>query len=178
MDVKGDAIVQQAIATAIGDAETLWAPEKFDGVFATKGFGIRTLQKWDVCPLSTTLGGARFSNSWVISITTAKTWECILSHTVSQDAYLILTGIFNYDANPDMTDLQIVAEGVEYMPWHIEEMYGWDVAVAYLSHPVVVRPQKKVLVYARAESAGQKSFGFIGYTLGKRGYLINRVNGT
>lgn len=177
-DVKGDQIVAAAVQTAIADAELLWNPEKFDGVFAVKGFGITKLEKWHVCPLSATLGGARFCNSWVTSITTAKTWEAVWSNTISQDAYLIITGVFNYDNAPDVTTIQFVAEGIEYLPLNLEEIYGWDVAVANFSHPVIVRPQKKLIVYARADSAGQKAFGLIGYTLGKRGYLINRVNGT
>jgi len=175
-DTKSDAIVQGAIAGCVADAEALWQPEKFDGVYATKGFGIKKLEKWDIV-YSCAASCGPFSNSWVISIDTARTWQVIFSGTMS-DHYIILTGVFNYDAAPDVEAIAIVAEGIEYFPINLQEMYGWDEATAYLSHPVVVRPDKKILIYAKAETAGRKKFGFLGYTVAKRGYLINRQSGT
>jgi hypothetical protein len=180
MDAKADAIVQQAVATTIADAERLWAPEKFDGVYPTKGFGIKRLEKFDLAPSSAAAqGSGPFTNSWILSITTAKTWVCSYADpAVSDSSYLIITGIFNYDASPDVSDIQIIADGVEYPTMNIEEMYGWDIATAYLSHPIIVRPEKTINVYTRAETAGRKNFGLLGYVVGKRSYIIGRVNGT
>lgn len=174
-DVKGDQIVSNAVATAIADAEQLWDPEKFDGVFPVKGFGIKKLDILDIAKNSAATAGMKYSNSWVITITTARTWQNVISATLTDNLYVVITGFFNLDANPDMTHMQIIADGVEYPVMNIEESYGWDVATAYFAHPVIVRPEKKILIYVRAETAGDKRFGLLGYTVAKRSYLLNRV---
>jgi len=173
MDAKTDQIVSNAVAAAIADAEQLWSPEKFDGVFPVKGFGIKKLEKFDV---DDSLTGCPYTNSWVMSITTARTWTGVLSNILSDAVYVVLTGIFNYDATPDVRAIKITADGVEYPIMDVEEMYGWDVAVAYFSHPIIIRPEKKIIVEAIAETAGQKLFGFIGYAIAKRSYLIGKMS--
>ena len=45
-------VVAAAVSQAIADAETLWKPERFDGVFPVKGFGIRRLCMYDLCGIS------------------------------------------------------------------------------------------------------------------------------
>lgn len=175
MDAKTDQIVANAVAAAVGDAEKLWAPEIFDGVFPVKGFGIKKLEKFDVDDTGATHGHP-YTNTWIMSFTTARTWTGILSNTLSNAVYIVLTGIFNYDANPDVRAIKITADGVEYPIMNLEEMYGWDVAVAYFSHPIIVRPEKKIIVEAIANTAGQKSFGFIGYAVAKRSYLIGKIS--
>ena len=47
MDIRAEAAISQAVQMAIADAESLWAPKKFDGVFPTKGFGIKRLEASD-----------------------------------------------------------------------------------------------------------------------------------
>jgi hypothetical protein len=176
-DPKVDGIVKGAINTAIADAEKLWAPEKFDGPYAVGGFGITRLEKWHLAPnaAGTDAGTAVYTNSWLLSIGTARTWSQVMSDTITDSAYPIICGIFNLDAAPDVTHLQIIADGVTYPSLQVEEIYGWDVATAYFSHPIIVRPEKNFQVKARAETAGQKQFGLLGWTIAKRGYLINTI---
>lgn len=173
-DPRADIIVANAVAGAITDAQRLWTPELFDGVFPVKGFGIKRLEKFDPCK------GEQgtytpFSNIWYISIGTANTWESCIDATLSDSCYVIITGIFNYDATPDVEALKIVADGVEYPTINIVEMYGWDVATAYFSHPIIIRPEKKLKILVIAETAGRKRFGFIGYVVGKRSYIIGTI---
>lgn len=175
MDIRGEATIQNAVATAIADAESLWAPEKFDGVFPTKGFGIKRLQPRDIVSNSGSIVGP--SNSiWVFSAQTTSAWNSWISAGVLSDScYVIITGFFNYDANPDVEALKVTADGIEYATMDIQEVYGWDIATAYFSHPIVVRPGKTITIQARARLAGQKAFGLLGYTLAKRSYLIGTL---
>ena len=177
MDAKGDAIVQAAVSQAIADAEKLWQPETFDGVFSTKGFGVARLEKWHMAPNSTAAFGSACgpSNDWAVSITTAFTWETIYTATTSDDVYAVITGVFNYDATPDITHIKITADGVEYPVMDIEEIYGWDIAVAYMSHPIIIRPQKNYRIECKAKTAGRKAFGLLGYAIARRSKLIQRI---
>jgi len=174
-DVKGDAIVAQAVQTAINDAEQLWNPEKFDGVFPVKGFGIRKMQAYDLAGISSP--GMNYTNSWIMTITTARTWTNVISNTLTNTTYCVITGFWNMDSDPDVTDVQIIADGVDYSTSNIQEAYTWDVASAYFAHAIVVRPEKKILIYVKANSTGLKNFGFLGYTIAKRSKLIERQNG-
>ena len=178
MDSRSEPTIQQAVATAVADAESLWAPEKFDGVFPVKGFGIKRLQPHDLVPIWTAVYNIpnTLSDVWLMSITTANAWTNVISQSVMSDsAYVILTGFFNYDGVPDVDAIKITADGIEYPVIDIQEMYGWDVATAYFSHPIIVRPEKMITIAMRARSATQKQFGFLGYTVAKRSYLIGLV---
>lgn len=174
MDARTDAIVSNAVAVAVADAEELWKPEKFDGVYPTNGFGVMRLRPADLV-LKTNQPGCRYSAMWTMSVATASAWETYITLTLSDSCYVVITGIFNYDATPDVEAIKFNADGVEYPLIQIDEMYGWDVAVAYFSHPIVIRPEKQLTIKAKARTAGFKNFGFIGYTVAKRSYLINET---
>lgn len=180
MDARTEAVVRDAVNTTIKDAEQLWAPEKFGGVFGSSGFGVKRLQIADLAGQSSggtsIVCGPLSNTAWQFSINTAETWQVILSGaTLSDSAYVILTGFFNYDQNPDVEAIKVTADGVEYAVMDLEEVYGWDVATYYWSHPLVIRPEKKVTIEAKARTAGLKNFGFLGYVIAKRSYLIGKV---
>lgn len=173
MDARADQAIAKAVATAIADAESLWTPEKFDGVFPVKGFGIRKLRPGDLMSNSGRQVSAT-SFTWLLSITTASTWSSWFSDAVLSDScYCVITGIFNLDASPDVDAMKITADGVEYSVTDLTEMYGWDIATAMFSHPIVVRPEKTVKIEALARTAGLKTIGLLGYTIAKRSYLIS-----
>jgi hypothetical protein len=172
-DVRGDTIVRQAVDTAISDALELWKPELFDGPFPIKGFGIAKLRAKELLKTVATQNGAIYTGFWGFSVNTASTWETMVDVTLSDSCYIVITGIFCYDANPDVELIKITADGVEYPVMDITEMYGWDEAIAYMSHPVVVRPEKQLKIKWKAPTAGQKKIGFLGYVVAKRSYLIN-----
>lgn len=173
-DARADQIVSNAVAVAIKDATTMWQNEVFDGVFPNSGFGIKRLEKFDICRGEQNTY-TPFSNSWVMSIATAKTWETYIDATLSDSAYVIITGVFEFDPAPDVTAIKITADGVEYPIIDLQEVFGWDVATAYFSHPVIIRPKKKITINLRAETAGQKKFGFLGFVVGTRSYLIGKI---
>lgn len=171
MDARADAAVSNAVATCVADAERLWEPEKFDGPFAIKGFGIAKLRAFDLIAGAGSIVGP-YTYMWGFSVNTASTWETWIDGTLSDACYVIITGIYSYAAAPDVEAIKITADGVEYPATDITEMYGWDIATAYLSHPIIVRPEKKIKIMAIAKTAGQKKLGLIGYAVGKRSYLI------
>jgi len=175
MDARADAVVSNAVATAIADAERLWAPEKFDGVFPVKGFGIRKLSAIELGGKSGTSLVGPYSYMFMWSVATASAWETYINETLSDACYIVITGVYNYDATPDVECIKIIADGIEYPVTYLNEMYGWDVAVAYFSHPIIVRPEKVIRIKGKARTAGQKHLGLIGYTIAKRSYLINEL---
>lgn len=175
MDARADQIVANAVATAITDAESLWAPEKFDGVFPVKGFGIRKLSAIELGGKSGTSLVGPYSYMWLWSVATASTWETYINETLSDSCYVVITGIYELDASPDVEAIKIIADGIEYPLIHLTEMYGWDVALAHISHPIIVRPEKAIKIKAKARTVGQKHLGFLGYTIAKRSYLINEL---
>lgn len=171
-DIKGDAIVAQAVQTAILDAEALWQPEKFDGVFPVKGFGIKRLQPRDMVAASGSIVGPS-NSTWTYSANTASTWQTWISAgTISQMAYVVITGIYNYDTNHSLEAIKFTADGVEYPVNNIEEMFGWYIGSVHFSHPIVVRPEKSVTISVRTRNTGQHDIGLLGYTIAKRSYLI------
>lgn len=174
-DIRADQIVAQAVAAAVADAETLWAPEKFDGAFPVKGFGIAKLKATDLIKNGNSLGGHIYTSFWGFSLTTASTWESMIDVTLSDSCYVIITGIYCLDANPDVDRIKIVADGIEYAVTDISEMYGWDIANAYFSHPIIVRPTKNLKIKWKGPTAGQKKIGFLGYTVARRSYLIGET---
>ena len=71
--------------------------------------------------------------------------------------------------------MQFTADGVVYPPLDLQEMYGWDVATAYFSHPIIVRPEKTITMAIKAKNQGTKNFGLMGYCIAKRTYLIGQL---
>ena len=174
-DLKGDAIVAQAVQMAITDAEALWQPEKFDGVFPVKGFGIRRLQPRDIVSNSGSIVGPS-NSTWTFSQGTASTWQTWISAGVLSDScYIVITGIYNYDTNHSLEAIKINADGIEYPVNNIEEMFGWDIGTAFFSHPIVVRPEKTITISAKTRLTGQHDIGLLGYTIAKRSYLITTL---
>lgn len=182
MDPRAEPTIAQAIQTAVGDAESLWAPEKFDGVFPTKGFGIKRLQPRDMAGTNGVPGTSVWAGpsvgilTWNLSCAVASAWGNVISGAqLSDSSYLIITGFFNLDAVPDVEAIKITADGIEYVIMDLQEAYGWDIATAYFSHPIIIRPQKTFTIAMRARTAGTKYFGFLGYTIAKRSYLIGAI---
>jgi len=174
-DSRAETAIATAVQSAVDDAKSLWAPESFDGVFPTKGYGIRRLRPRDICSNSGSIYGPS-NSTWLVSIIAASTWQYFISSGVLSDScYIVITGFFNYDTTPDIDAIKINADGIEYTICDLDEAYGWDVATAYFSHPIVVRPQKLISIRCRARTAGQKQFGLLGFTIAKRSYLITEI---
>jgi hypothetical protein len=174
-DVRGDVIVSAAVQTAIGQALELWKPAPFDGPFPVKGFGIAKLKADDLIKNGNSAGGHIYTSFWGFSLTTASTWETMIDVTLSDSCYIVLTGIFCLDANPDVEMIKIVADGVEYPVMDITEMYSWDQASANFAHPVVVSPEKNLKIKWKGPTARQSKIGFLGYCVATRSYLIGEV---
>lgn len=176
MDARQDAIVANAVATAVADAEKLWSPERFDGPFPKNGFGIAKLRALEFgLADSANSYASPYSAMWAYSQATASAWATWISATLSTDCYVVITGFFNLDASPDVECVKFIADGIEYPIIDLTEMDGWDIATAYFSHPIIVRPTKKIVIKVKARTVGLKFFGLLGYVVAKRSYLINEV---
>jgi hypothetical protein len=177
IDIRSEAVVSAAVQQAIADAESLWAPEKFDGVFPTKGFGIKRLQPRDLVSNSGSIVCANGNSTWGLSIGATSTWQTWISAGVLSDSvYGIITGFFNYDTAPDIDVIKFVADGIEYATYDLQEAWGWDVATAFFSHPIVIRPEKMLTIRVKSSGgAGIKRMGLLGYALAKRSYLIGEL---
>jgi len=178
MDARTDAIVANAVATCVADAENLWAPEVFDGPFPKNGFGIAKLRAVDFGYMASALNTSyigNVTNIWSYSCTNAAAWNTWIVTTLSTDCYVVITGFFNLDAAPDVEALKFIADGIEYPIIDLTEMDAFDVADAYWAHPIIVRPTKKLQVSLKCRTTGTKFIGLLGYVVAKRSYLINLI---
>lgn len=179
-DKRPDAEIDTLVAAVIADAATTWPSEKFDGEYPKAGFGIGRLRPHDLITggtgytPGTTTGVSYLASSiyWGISVQATSTWQDAWNVLTDEKAYIIVTGIFCLDATPNITQIRPHVDGEDFPVVDIEDMYGWDVAAAYFSKPFAVKPEKTFKMRVVGKAAGMAKFGFIGYVVAKRGYMI------
>jgi len=167
---RPDVEIQKGIAAAIKHATDMWAPLQYEGEYPSKGFGITTLRPRDVYTASTMLGSAY----WTISIAAASTWQDWIDVALTDMAYVIVTGIFNIDPAPKTVEIRGKCAGNDLPVVNIEEMYAWDLARAWFTKPFWAKPSDGITIRAMGKAAttvGER-LGLLGYTVGKRAYLI------
>lgn len=108
------------------------------------------------------------------SIATAATWQDWINIAVDDRTYLVITGVFNRDANPNITQLRLKADGQDLGRISLEDMYTWEKATAYFAEPILVGPGKNLTVRAVGPSskALNEPIGLKGYAVCKREYAI------
>lgn len=171
-DKRPDAEIQKAIDATIRDAETEWAPLKFEGEYPINGFGISEIRPHHI--------GYGVSNgsvdSWLMSTGAASygssVWTLWISKDVDERAYLVITGFFCNTANPGVAEFQIECNGQDLPIMNVEQAYGLDVARVWFEKPFIIKPygHLEIKVYSRLEQA--EYLGLLGYTVAKRAYLI------
>ena len=175
---RPDKEIVNTVRSAIADATSKWAPMAYQGEYPTNGFGITNLRARDVCLTNAATGVQASCPSSIyfglISITTASAWGDWINLTVDDRAYLVITGIFNLDPTPQISQLRFKANGEDLPSMSIEELYGWDLARGYLSKPFFVRPENNLTVryVGRNTRASVERMGLLGYCIAKRSYLI------
>ena len=174
VEEKPDAAIRNKVSEAIKLASEEWKPLVFEGVYPKAGFGIATLRPKDICFDGSSLTGtAQSSIAWIFSLAAASTWYNIVDLTLSQDLYVVLTGIHSRTANPAITNIKPVIDGSDLPILNIEEMYTWDLAAAYFTEPILVKPSTGLRIRAiGTEARTAEYFGFIGQTVAKRPFLI------
>lgn len=168
-DNRPDAKIAEAFDQAVAMASEEWSPLPFEGLYPRSGFGYQELRP---CHL-----GEPWSDvdSWVVSITTAYCFTSgnVCNVTVNQDCYLVVTGLLNLSPEPIIAELRIQAGGEDLPIMQLEEMYAMDVSRVFLTQPLIFKPKSKLTISALGLKTGLTRFGFIGYTIAKRAYLIN-----
>lgn len=164
--------IQAAINDVVNHARTEWAPLPFEGEFPMRGFGIANLRPKDLYATTT---GMQSSVYWACSQNAASGYSSFVNMTISDMAYVLITGVMSLDANPTITMMQPDANGVTLPVMDFEEMYSWDLARAWLSAPFSVKPEGNLTIDTIGTSIVQKEkFGLLGKTVAKRTYLISQ----
>lgn len=174
---RPDREIDTAVQATIRDAEQLWTPETFQGEYPDKGIGIRRLVAKDFVASGQASGGfgtpqTAFGAPWAYSQAAASAWETWINGTLSDSVYVVITGIFSLDALENIIALKFTIDGKEYPIMNLQELYAMDVARVYFSKPIVVRPEKSIVVKMWGRAAKTGSLGLLGWAIGKRSYLI------
>lgn len=165
---RPDEAIQAVINEAVAEARTKWS-QSYDAEFPRNGFGIATLMPYHV-----NAGGAGWGNSefWSISIAASNTWQDWQNTTLTDDAYVVITGGFSLEAVPAITAHRVRAGGEDMPANSLEELGSLDIARFFWKRPYFVRPGNPYIVRVKAKDAGIELFGHMGYCLGKRAFLI------
>lgn len=177
-DIRADAAIKAAVDATIARARQDWSTLNFENEYPTSGFGIGTLLPKDI-HVTNQATGAQGSNVssvyWgLISITTTSAKQTWIDLRIDDRLYIIVTGFFNLDPDPQITSLKFSAQGKELTWLNIEHMYGWDLARAYLSKPLVISPGRpfKVEIVGRNAKPIPERIGLLGYRVAKAEYII------
>ncbi len=182
---RPDAIIDQAVAEAIANAQVRFQPLTYENEFPRTGFGIANLNPKQVAATNQSSGlqgGVVSSTIWGVSTLSANTWSDWININLDDRIYVIITGVFNRTQVPFVSNLRFKANG-EDLPWvNLDQMYNWDLSQAYFQRPLIVSPTNNLTVRIIAEKAisgasGQPAerVGLLGYVLAKRTYLISEV---
>jgi len=156
-------------------AQTEWAPLKYEGEYPISGFGITELRPKHIW--GTTIGNyvnATGSITWGASIATASTYFDWMNMTLTDMAYVIVSGVFDLEADPRVTEIAPTANGEDLPTVNLEQMYGLDLARVWFEKPFAARPNNNLRIQLVARSTGIERIGLMGHTIAKRAYLILR----
>jgi hypothetical protein len=175
-DARPDAEINKLLKETIADAEVEWRPLKYEGQYPTTGFGITELRP-KVLKGGTT-DNIPSSMYWAASLAAAAaalryfTWFDL---TLTDQAYVMTTGVFNLEPTPQVTEMGPSANGLDLPTVNIEQLYALDMARAWLEKPFAARPNNNFKVQLVAKVAtGTERIGLLGYLVAKRSYLILR----
>jgi hypothetical protein len=170
---RPDAAVKAAVNEVVRQARSEWSPLAWEGEFPRGGFGITSISPEHV------YGGTTSPNSsvtWGASITTACTWNDWFNTTITDQAYVIPCGVFDLDSSPQVTEMQVSANGVDLPVMNIEEIFGFDIARSWFTRPFAVKPNNNLTIALAGRAATtDERFGLVGYTVAKRAYIISRT---
>jgi len=141
----------------------------FDPVGNQYGFG-------DLRPTHVGLTNSQYYGQWSTTVVdTAGSETSWFDTTVHEDSYILIHGVFNNAASPKINEMKLFLGGNE-LPWmNLQEIYGWDIARAYLEQGYSIQPKQsiKVAVTATATVAtNSEPLGLVGEIMALRSYLI------
>jgi hypothetical protein len=173
---RPDALIDSAINAAVALAKTDWEPLSYEGEFPVAGFGISEIRPYHIENTTDNIPQTSNLNYWQTSQVTASTWKTWIDVTMDQDQYLVVTGVFYNEADPLITELHPIANGVDLPVINIEQAFNETTGKIYFSKPFIVKPRNKLTIkaYARlgAGTTVSQRIGLMGYCIAKRPRLI------
>lgn len=157
---RPDAKIQQIVNKTISTATKEWNLP-YEEEYPTSGIGISELRPRHV---------GIDTDYWQATITTS--WADWINKTVSQNAYLVVTGIFNLTLDPMTSQIFPSANGTDLPRIDLEQMYALPEARAFFSKPFGVSCSGNLTIQAIARQAGTERLGLTGYAIAKKAYLI------
>lgn len=177
-DERPDQAIKKAVAATIADAEANFAPLRFEGEYPTSGIGISELRPYHIENTTTNIPQTSNLNYWQTSQLTGSTWTDWINVTVDKDTYIVVTGVFDLEATPGVTELAPSANGLDLPVINIEQSFGLQESRVWFPKPFVVKPDNNITIqlYGMAGVAATTSerIGLLGYAIAKRAKLINR----
>lgn len=163
-DERPDQRIASLIDATVRDAETNFAPLTFEGEYPQSGIGIQELR-------CRHLGIAQ--DFWQMSVTTSfADW---VNKTLGTDNYVIVTGLFNLTIDPATTQLSPSANGKDLPIVDVEQLYALEVSRGWFPKPYAISPSNNITIQAVGRVSQTERLGSLGYTVGKRSYLINKT---
>lgn len=175
-DVRPDAEIAKLLDSTVRDAEVEWKPLVYEGQYPTTGFGITELRPLHVVATRDATGFLLFmsSISWGASITTASTYFEWINLTLTDQAYVMPTGVFNLESTPKVTEMKPSANGLDMPVVNLEQLYALDLARVWFEKPFAARPNNNFKNELVARTTGTERIGLLGYCIAKRSYLITK----
>ncbi len=177
-DKRPDAAIDQLIAAVAADARVTWNLN-YEGQYPKTGFGITNLRARDVTftnQVSGLQGNVAGSAVWGVTAVTVSTWTDWINIPIDDRCYQIVTGIFNRSSFPSITHMRMRINGEDQAQMCLEPLYTWDQPHAWLEKPYAVRPAAnhtvRLLTERTIAGVPAEKIGLLGYTVGKRTFLI------
>lgn len=105
-------------------------------------------------------------------------WTKDVDKTIDEDAYIIITGVFDLSANPKLREVKIDAAGTEYPAFNVSEMLAAEEPKGYFPAPITIKPKDNLKVHwrmASSVSASVELCGLLGYCLAKKSFLLKET---
>lgn len=159
-DERPDQEISRLVSATINEACKEWSLP-YEGEFPLTGVGISELRPRHV-GIST--------DYWQMTGTTS--WADWVNTTVSDNAYLVVTGIFNLTIDPHVTAIYPRANGLDMPRMHIEQMYAFEEPRAFFTKPYAIKADGNITIQTISDIAQTEKLGLLGYCIAKRAYLI------
>lgn len=105
-------------------------------------------------------------------------WTKDIDKTIDEDAYIIITGVFDLSPSPKLREVKFDVAGTEYPAFNVSEMLAAKEPKGYFPAPITVTPKGNLKVrwrMASSVSASEELCGLMGYCLAKKAFLLKET---
>lgn len=164
-DESPNSAIEDAVEDAVAQAKKKLSNDSFEGWSPESGLGISYLR-----PAHVGIG----SKHWIGTAVAAAWYSWLNAVTVDEDAFLVITGIFDRTANPVVTEMHFSDIAGRVQPLqnieilHTPEFDG----KGFFAFPLIIGAKKKFTLALWTEGAIQTiRFGLMGFTIATAAYL-------